>query len=65
MQKTAPQRRKGQPSIKQLRAAGLTEDEIAELVDMQTEQDLDEEDRTRQMQELQQIVYLEKKAEQG
>ena len=48
-----------------MRAAGLTDDEIAELVDMQTEQDLDEEDRTRQMQELQQIVYLEKKAEQG
>ena len=46
-----------------MRAAGLTEDEIAELVDMQTEQEMDEEDRTRQIQELQQIVSLEKKAE--
>ena len=41
----------------------MTEDEIAELVDMQTEQEMDEEDRTRQIQELQQIVSLEKKAE--
>eukprot|EP00353_Schmidingerella_taraikaensis_P016948 CAMPEP_0185617524 /NCGR_PEP_ID=MMETSP0436-20130131/43825_1 /TAXON_ID=626734 ORGANISM="Favella taraikaensis, Strain Fe Narragansett Bay" /NCGR_SAMPLE_ID=MMETSP0436 /ASSEMBLY_ACC=CAM_ASM_000390 /LENGTH=57 /DNA_ID=CAMNT_0028255271 /DNA_START=21 /DNA_END=191 /DNA_ORIENTATION=- len=48
-----------------MRAAGLTEEEIAELVDMDEERASGEAERNRQIQELQQIVYLEKKAESG
>ena len=53
------------PSAAKLRASGMSEDEIAELLGMQNEVIKDEETRERELLEMQEVLSLEKRAHEG
>ena len=57
--------RRRAPSVKQMKASGMTDEEIAEIVDMESEMSLREQGREREIQEITQILNLESKAERG
>ena len=48
------------PTVDQMRASGMTDDEIAEIVDLKEEKTRVAEDREREIQELEEIQFLEK-----
>ena len=52
-----------QPTVDQMRASGMTDDEIAEIVDLKEEKTRVAEDREREIQELEEIQFLEKQAQ--
>ena len=50
------------PSVKQMRASGMTDEEIAEIVDMDMECNKNADDRDRELAELSEITYYERQA---
>lgn len=60
----ANNRRKG-PSVRQMKASGMTDEEIAEIVDMESEFVMNQDQRDKEIHELQEITYLESKATKG
>ena len=51
------------PTVDQMRASGMTDDEIAEIVDLKEEKTKVAADREREIQELEEIQFLEKQAQ--
>ena len=48
-----------------MRASGMTDEEIAEIVDLDMENNKNADDRARELAELSEITYLERQAHKG